>query len=132
MINNTLRVAPTNRMQGEIRLYLKWFASDEDAPSLSQGGVDRQLVNRFSYWKLESGKLTSRPIFQRSTQTYLAAVRKYTAGKLNGYVEEYQKLGSQAASDRADNELRAFHKKFNIAVQFGSLDAELPIVAAEF
>lgn len=131
-INNTLRVAPKNRMQGEIRLYLKWFASDEDAPSLSQGGVDRQLVNRFSYWKLESGKLTSRPLFQRSNQTYLAALRKYTAGKLNGSVEEYQKLGPQAASDRADNELRAFHKKFNISAQFGALDDELPIVADEF
>lgn len=131
-LNNTLRVSPKNRMQGELRLYLKWFASDEDAPSMSQGGVDRQLANRFSFWEVNSGKLTDRALYQESSNTYLNSVRKYVAEKLNELVIKYQELGFHASQDAANKAMQAFHSKYNIAKVFGLLDDELALVAQEF
>ncbi len=131
-LNNTLRVSPKNRMQGEMRLYLKWFTSDEDAPSMSLGGVDRQLANRFSYWDVDGGKLTARPLYRNNRSAYLDSLRKYAALRLNALVEEYQSHGPPKSSDLADERLSSFHSKYNITKAFGSLDDEIKEIAQEF
>jgi hypothetical protein len=125
-LEQTMMLNPKYSPSVRVPLYAKLFLSAEDVSSLAGDdlGAENQFANRFSYIPKE-GNLTSRPMFERSTNAYFTALRDYIAKYLNEEVEAYRELGRTGASDRADKLLQTFHENNGLGTHFGTLEGSM-------
>ncbi len=110
-LNDTVSIAPKNRMKMTVPVYLKLFTSAEDVTSLTQGGIEKQFAERFSYMTgIEGHRFDDRPLRNEIGSTnYREALAAGMARYLNWQVATMQAMGRESSDRAATSWLEMFH-----------------------
>ncbi len=116
-----------------VKLPAKLLFSAEGIPTLTEGGVEDQFIERFSGLILETQtKLSERTVFKEvGNNVYEQCIERYFSITLNKHVQEYRGMGREEAQRQAYKDIEGFHNKYKIDLEFGSQKNEVLIIAQE-
>ncbi len=116
-----------------VRLPAKILLSAEDIPTLTDGGVEDQFVERLSGLILNTKvKLGDRAVFKEvGNNVYEQYIERYFSITLNKHVQEYRAMGKEKAQGQAYQDMVLFHDKYKIDKKFGSQKEEVKNIAEE-
>jgi hypothetical protein len=132
-LEQEIAFSPKGLPQCKAQLYLKLFFSAEDIDSLASenSGIEDQFANRFSMLAPQ-GRIVERVLFEQSHSRYIRTLTNYVGQYLNARVQEYRALGRQAAHDKGDKAVGAWHTKHGITNTYQRLSDKIGSLSEQF
>lgn len=119
-LNDSISIAAKNRMKTVIPTYFKLFTSAEDVVSLTQGGIEKQFAERFSYMTAPDARFDDRPLRNEiSSNRYRECLAAGLGRYINARVRALVAAGRDAADREACSWIDAFHAFHLVSAEFG-------------
>ena len=118
----------------EVDVYAKIFFSADNVESLTSGGVEDQMANRFSYWNFSKhGKIDNKKFYKNNSPTAINnSIDSYMSKRVNDNFRKFREIGKEEASNEAKKYIDKFHDNYGISNMHGSLSDSFETIADDF